>query len=128
ETDLPRDLGAALLPVQPAGDHQMEHREQLALEAEDDALAETPEAHDPAPGEAGEGRLDGAQQEGTAEPDRLQRLPLEARPQRLQVDLEIGKLRHRRDACAGALVPSSGRDPVDDAGRVFIQYVPEKPT
>ena len=46
---LPGDLRAALLPVEPAGDHQVEDEEQVALELEDDPLAEAPEADDPLP-------------------------------------------------------------------------------
>ena len=39
QPDLARRLGAARLPVQPAGDHQMEDQKQIVLQFEDDALA-----------------------------------------------------------------------------------------
>ena len=76
---LPGYPGAApRLPAQASGDHQVQHQEELALEADHDALAQPPEARDPPADEAREGRLDGAQQERAGQPDRLQRLAQDA--------------------------------------------------
>ena len=77
QTGLAPDFGAAGLPVQPARDHQMEHREQAALEADHNPFTETAEILDPPSWQARQGRLDGPQQEGAVEADRFQRLALD---------------------------------------------------
>ena len=46
EPDLVRDLLAALLPAQPARDHQVDHDEAVALDADHDPLAEPLDALD----------------------------------------------------------------------------------
>ena len=66
--------------MQPARDHQVEHREQAALEADRDALAQTAEILDSPSRQARQGRLDRPQEEGAVQPDRLQRLALDAGP------------------------------------------------
>src|SRR4051794_31224577 len=40
EASTRRDRGTELLPVQPPGDHQMQHQEEVSLELDDDAFSE----------------------------------------------------------------------------------------
>src|SRR5437870_1171813 len=46
ERHLPAELHAAFLPVEPAGDHQVEDQKEPALEREDDALSDAIDAED----------------------------------------------------------------------------------
>lgn len=94
QADPPCALGAARLPLQTTGDHQVEHHEPLPRESDHDALAEPAEGLHPPSQEALQGRLNRAQQEGAAHPGHLQRLPADPRPQRLQVDLDVRMLGH----------------------------------
>ncbi len=96
-------------PVQPAGDHQMEHDEQLVVEADDDALAEARQpAHGPAT-KGGDRRVDGAQHEGVSEPDILQRPTRQAALQRLDIGGDVGQFGH------GARLWHGGRAPLKSA-------------
>lgn len=78
EAELARDFGAVWLPMETAGDHQVEHREEVALEADHDALAEALQALHPAAEQARQRRLDRAHQERTAQAYRLQGLAEDA--------------------------------------------------
>ena len=84
----------AAAPVQPAGDHEMQHQPQIAIEADGDALADSAQfAHD-ATFDRGERRIGGAQQEDVRYANALERLADDARFERAEVSGNVGKLRH----------------------------------
>ena len=94
KADLSRDLRSPLEPLEPAGDHQVNHQEQPTLEDEDDPLAEPANLeHAPSAGCA-ERRVEGAHHERTRDANTLQRLTGHARRDRLDVDGDVRKLRH----------------------------------
>ena len=81
-----------LVPLQAAGDHQVDHQEQLVLQREHDALAEPAQAeHLPALGR-GDRRHGGAQQERVEQPDAQQAGAEDAALEALEVDGDVGKL------------------------------------
>jgi hypothetical protein len=86
---------AGLEPAQPPGDHQVQNQEQLALQRDDDALSEPPQADDLAALGRGDRRDRGPQQERIQQHDALQGATLDVRPQPRQVDGDVRKLRHR---------------------------------
>ena len=86
EPDFARDGRATRPPAQAAGDHQMEHEEELALERDHDALAE------PARGD------DRAQEKRARQLDALERVADDACRQALAIELDVGQLGHRPSA------------------------------
>ena len=78
------------------GDHQVHDQEELALELEDDALAQAPQARRRAGPRARRHRADRPSAAGTGSPTRsaLERLPDDARRQRFDVDGDVGELGH----------------------------------
>src|SRR5215472_18495506 len=95
ESHPPRNLRAALLPVKAAGDHQMQHAEQLVLQAERDPLADSPYAYHSLAGQFSNGWIDRAHHERTGEPYLLQPLPANQGAQPLDVHGDVWKLGHR---------------------------------
>ena len=97
ERDPGRRLRAALEPAQPAGDHQVQDEKPFVVEREDDPLAEPPHVdHAPAFGLA-DRRHGGAQHERIAGSARARAAAERMRDgERVAVDVEVGKLRHRR--------------------------------
>ena len=71
-----------------------ELKEEVGLEREDDPLAEAPHAGDRAARRVGDGRLDRAKHERTADPDPIQRPACDVPLQRLDVHRDIRKLGH----------------------------------
>ena len=71
---LPGGLAPLRLPVQPAGDHQVQDEEQVAVELEDDALAEPAEAADDLALGGVQRRVEGADQERVDDAHPLQGL------------------------------------------------------
>ena len=69
QTELSGNAGARLLPPEAPGDHQMKDEKQLALDLEDDPLAEAMQRDDGPPFDRGQRRVDRAQQERRREPD-----------------------------------------------------------
>src|SRR5439155_10342971 len=98
QPDLAGRARARRSPVKATGDHQVEDEEELALELEDDALAEAAEPDDPPALRLADRRIDGADEKWGREPDTLERLPDHARGQVLDVDDDVGKLGHARRA------------------------------
>jgi len=96
QADLAAELGARGLPVEPPGDHQVQHQEQIALEADHDALAEAREPDDTAAGRRRDRRIDRAKQERAREPHALEGRAHDPRLERLDVDGDVGQLRHPR--------------------------------
>ena len=72
EPDLARDLLAALLPAQPPRDHQVDHDEALALDADHDALAHALDGLDLRAVELARRRRHRAQHERARDPHRLE--------------------------------------------------------
>ena len=66
QADLARDRSAALAPAQPPGDHQVQHEEELAVELEDDALAQAAKPDDGAAFNRADRWIGRAQEEGVA--------------------------------------------------------------
>jgi len=94
EADLAPQLRARRLPVEPAGDHEVQDEKEIALQPDDDALAEATEPRDaPARGRR-ERRIDGAEQEGIREAHALQTRAGDARFERFDVDDDVGQLGH----------------------------------
>ena len=83
-------------PAQAPGDHQVQDDEQVALDADDDALAEACDGLDGAPLDGPERRRDGPQHEGAQQPDPLDLPPDDARREARHVDLDVGQFRHLR--------------------------------
>ncbi len=95
EGDPPGELRVGADPAQPASDHEMQNEEKLTLERDDDALADSPDADDfPSLGGC-DRRRHAAQHEGIHEPHALERPPDEAAFQMLDIDDDVGQLRHR---------------------------------
>ena len=90
-------IRARRTPAQAPGDHQMDDEEEVVLEAEDDALAEPAERDDRATDDGGDRWIDGAQEERAREAHRLERLAENARREALEVQLDVGVLRHDRE-------------------------------
>ena len=94
EADAAGELRAALLPVEPARNHEVQGEEEVVLEHEDDPLAEPPHCGDPPPLCGADGRLGGPEQERAPEPDRLERRAAHPRLDRLDVDRDVRQLGH----------------------------------
>ena len=90
----PREPGAGGPPVEPPGDHEVEGEVEVALEGEDEPLAEPPDPRHRPPLGGGQRRLGGAEQERAAEPEPPDHPAAEPGLQRLGVDGEIGELGH----------------------------------
>ncbi len=93
--DARRRLRVAGHPAQPAGDHQVDHEEQLALEANDDALADPLDRAHAASLGACDRRHRGAQHERADDAHADERLSDDARSERFLVDGDVGQLGHR---------------------------------
>ena len=90
KSHLPRDARAGRPPVKAARDHQMEDEEEVALELEDDALADPAESDDASSHRLRERRVDRADEERRAEPHAHEGLVEHARRQVLDVDDDVG--------------------------------------
>src|SRR2546429_7152453 len=73
----------------------MQHEEELTLESDHDALAHSPDADDFLSFGGGYRRRHAAQHEGIHEAHALERAPREAAFQMLDIDDDVGQLRHR---------------------------------
>ncbi len=94
ETVAARDRRAVRLPPQPPRDHEVQHDEVVVVETERDALAEPTELLHHAPRHVGDRGIDGPQQEGARDPERLERAAHHARSQRFQIDDDVRQLGH----------------------------------
>ena len=75
EPDPARRARARRSPVEAAGDHQVDDDEELALEREDDALAQAAEPHDGPALDLGHRRIDRAEDERARQAEPLERRP-----------------------------------------------------
>ena len=94
QADLTRHFRAPRKPLEAPGDHEMNDKEELVAEREDNSLAQAPQPDDLLPGQFGGGRVDRAQDEWVGEPDLFQRMAEHACLQRFEIDGHIGKFRH----------------------------------
>src|SRR5579884_3219277 len=81
-------------PVQPSGDHQMNHQPEISLQTDRDPFADVAQAaYNPAI-DAGERRLRCSQKERAGEAHSLERLTDGARLERADVGEDVRELRH----------------------------------
>ena len=83
-------------PVQPSGDHQMEHQPDIALDSDRDSFADTADFANCAAFRVGDGWLRGAEQKGVGDADAFERLPEDARLERVRVGENVRQFRHAR--------------------------------
>ena len=76
----------------------MEHEEQLALQFEDDTLAQPVQVGDDTPFDRSKWRVDRAQQKSRDKPDARDALADHARPKRVEVQKDVGQFGHGRSA------------------------------
>ena len=95
QAELPGNPGARRLPMEPAGDHEMENQEQLSFEAKYDALPQSPQAQHPRVLNITNGGLYGAQEKRARKADPLQKLPHHPRLKAFNIDHHIRQLWHR---------------------------------
>ena len=79
-----------------ATDHQMKDEEELVLEGEDDALPDSLQTDDLEADDGVERGFDGSQEKKAREPDALECPPAYPWREALEVELDVGKLGHRR--------------------------------
>ena len=91
-------LRAALSPVEPARDHQVQDEKEPALENEDDPLPDAAQRHDFAPLGVAEGRRNRAQKKRAREAHGLETPADHARLERGQVAEDVRQLRHGLEA------------------------------
>jgi hypothetical protein len=80
--------------VEAPGDHQMDDQKELVLEFEDDALADSPQAQNPAALDSANRRLEGTQYKRTANTDLLNGFLENALLERFYIDRNVGQLGH----------------------------------
>ena len=80
--------------MQASGDHKVEDEEQIAFEREDDPLAEATEGRDSLSLARLDGGIERPEEKRAGHPDLFQPLPRDSRVKRLDVDDDIGQLRH----------------------------------
>ena len=91
----PTEFRSHRTPVQPAGDHQVQHHPEAVVEAESDALANAAQFAHRVSFDGRQRRLDRAQQEWAGDAHARQRLADNASSQRAKIGFNVGKLRHR---------------------------------
>ena len=77
----------------------MDDEEEVGLEREHDPLAQPAHAGDAAPFRVRDRRIDGTEHEGADEAHPLERLARRSALERLDVDRDVGKFRHRSARC-----------------------------
>ena len=77
------------MPMEPSGDHQMQHHPDSTVHAERDALADAAQRGDRASLDQGQRRLDGTDEKRAAEANALHGLAQDARGERLEIDGDI---------------------------------------
>lgn len=83
------ELGRGGVPMQPAGDHQMEDEPEVAVETDRDALAEAVDVSHHTTLTGGNRRVGGTHQEQRANRDTLERMAEDARTQRFDIDGDV---------------------------------------
>jgi hypothetical protein len=102
----PRHISLRLAPVQPPGDHEVDHQVKLTLERDHDPLAEPAYVPSEPSFRLRERRRHGAQKEGTRETNTFQPCAADPRGQVLDVHDHVRKLGH-----AGRIIAPVGQPP-----------------
>lgn len=89
-----RNLRARREPLQPAGDHQMNDDEEIAVERDDDALADALQPNHSVPDELVGSGLDRAEDERIRKSNLRQSLTDDSTLERLDIDEHVRKFRH----------------------------------
>src|SRR5919109_1717988 len=113
ETDLGRRLRSGRAPLEPAGDHQMEDEKELSFHLPHDALPDAAQVDHAASFGGRERRIDRAQQRRAGDARALERLAHDAGGQRLEINRDVGKLRHSEMLSTGT--PAAPPRPVQRA-------------
>src|SRR6266849_8955004 len=92
-----------LFPAEAAGDHQVDHDEQVVLELEDQAFARTAQAQHALVCGRFERWVGRAQDERAGQPNALQRLAHDVALEKIQVDRQVRKLGHAAPMIAPGL-------------------------
>jgi len=108
------EIGAHLLrnrrfPVEPAGDHEVQHHVEIVLHLEGDPFAQPPDGANGLADELRERRIYGSKQEGRIQPGFEQRLAQDPPLEGFDVNGDIRQLRHRWNLRARHVAVSSGR-------------------
>ena len=92
QTHLTGNGRTTIAPAKPAGNHQVQHDEQVRLHREDDSLADAAERDDPTSLNRAHRRLDRAHDERIPDAQPLQGLLQHTRAQRFNIDRYVGQL------------------------------------
>jgi hypothetical protein len=95
EADLAGHLAAWRFPLEAAGNHQVEHQEDVLVELHHEALAQSMQRNDMPTDCRIEGRIDRPQQERAGETHPLDSLADHARTERGDVEEDVRQLGHR---------------------------------
>jgi hypothetical protein len=91
---LPRHLPAAVAPAEPPRDHQVQNEKEVVVRAQDDPLAQSLHRAHRLALDRRHRRVDRTKQERARDARALERLVDDARPEALDVDGHVRKLRH----------------------------------
>jgi len=89
-------LGPTREPPQPPGDHEMENKEQVVREAQNDPLPQPPHLDDGLSLHFFDRWLDGADEKQADDPYPFENPIHDPRPQGVDVDRDVGQLGHER--------------------------------
>lgn len=96
EADARRNGGRRGLPLEPPRHHEVQHHEEVAVQAEDDSLAEAEQLSHRAARHRLDGRDHRPEYEGAADSEGPEGLPQYPRRQRRQIGFDVGKFWHGR--------------------------------
>ena len=88
--------------MEPSRDHQVDDQEEIALEGDDETLAQAVQSGHPAAMGGRERRIERAQDEWAGQSHPLERGAADAQVERLEVDGNVGQLRHAQGTGARA--------------------------
>lgn len=109
-------LRAERVPMQAAGDHQVEDEPEFAFEADADAFAETPELENSLAGGVGEGRVCRAQKKWADDADTFKDLAEDAAFQGFDINDDVREFRH----VFSKLVPQFGAESIVHRARILV--------
>jgi len=91
---LPGDFRTRRAHPEAAGNHEVDDEEEVAVHRPDEALAEAPQISDRPAVHLVQRRRDRSHQERIGDADSFERLLKDARPERVQVELDVRQFRH----------------------------------
>jgi hypothetical protein len=106
--------GVNRLPMQPAGDHQVQHQPEVAFQADRDALSHPPQLPHSSSLGFRKPRRRGAKKKRAGQPDAFERPPHHARVQRHDIGRDVRQLGHASPAC---ISPAAEATPVENGRR-----------